>query len=344
MSPPPPPYLPPTIPRDGSSGGAIVLPAPPLRVACSSPHRTCEVALHPPPPRTNACNTRPHRQYSNSSSHAHSHAAPCRCPCSVEQSTVCPATSRALLSTSAAGTRSGWWPKTRTRSRWRPSTWTTSSAARRWATQRPAVFKLAATPPPACTPPTAKCACLCRVGGGVGCGAGVGLGVGLGVGGRVGTVTTAAVHTTPHRHRHHTQVDYWVESYTDFRDLGSATSQFLQEHPRGVCVTWKMIAFPARHVVEPLINSQLVLPAIKVQPRALGPVPSHTLLMCLWATAQPRPGPASVTLAVGAAGGGGQSPTYLLGCWGWERVRDPQQVCALRVRSQPAARRPEGPA
>ncbi len=60
-------------------------------------------------------------------------------------------------------------------------------------------------------------------------------------------------------------MDYWVESYVDFKDLGQAASTFLAHHRNGVCVTWKMIAYPALTILQPLLDSQLIESAIKVR-------------------------------------------------------------------------------
>ena len=61
------------------------------------------------------------------------------------------------------------------------------------------------------------------------------------------------------------KVEFWVESFVDFRDLGAATSSFLADNPRGVCVTWKMIAYPALNIVQPLVDAQLVNSVVKVR-------------------------------------------------------------------------------
>jgi hypothetical protein len=53
------------------------------------------------------------------------------------------------------------------------------------------------------------------------------------------------------------KVNDWLAKNVDFNDVGQATSSFLAAHRAGLCITWKMLAFPGPIIVSQVLQSHL---------------------------------------------------------------------------------------
>ena len=53
------------------------------------------------------------------------------------------------------------------------------------------------------------------------------------------------------------KISGWLDKNTDFNDLGRATSTYLTQNANGLCITWKMVAFPGPVIVSQVLESHL---------------------------------------------------------------------------------------
>jgi hypothetical protein len=72
------------------------------------------------------------------------------------------------------------------------------------------------------------------------------------------------------------KVNNWIDQNTDFTDVGSATSAFLSRNSNGMCITWKMVAYPGPLIVKSVLRYHLA-GSVQVRPTVL----DESLVSCV---------------------------------------------------------------